>query len=172
MGAEWVVAQAAPTEFLKSSRLYPLIGQVFYNRGLRSVSEIDAYLRGEDAAASSFSLADMTPAVDRILRAIRWGEGICVYGGFDVDGVASTALLVRALLAAGANIGHYIPDYVDEGYGLNLNTVKRIAGRVKLLITVGCGTRSLDEVLHARHLGLDVCQVPPDNVPGIARVRN
>ena len=103
-----------------------------------------------------YRLQDMAPAVQRILQAIRTQEVICVYGDFDADGVTSTALLVNALQAAGGQVGPYIPNRVDEGYGLNLEAIDRIAQQAGLMITVDCGIRAVVEVERARELGLDV----------------
>ena len=90
---KWHVATPAPASFLQSVHEHPLLAQVLYNRGLRTAAEVDAFLNGADVATvNPYKLADMTPAVQRILRAIRSGETICVYGDFDVDGVSSTAL--------------------------------------------------------------------------------
>ena len=125
---KWHVAPPAPATFFQSVHEHPLLAQVLYNRGLRTAAEVDAFLNGADVATiNPYKLADMAPAVQRILRAIRSGETICVYGDFDVDGVSSTALLVMALQAAGGVVGPYIPDRVDEGYGLNLDAITRIA---------------------------------------------
>ncbi len=136
---------------------HQLLVQVLYNRGLNSAAEINAFLRGIDAVQENpYKLRDMTPAVARIVEAIDRGETICVYGDFDADGVTATALLVTALQAAGGRVGPYIPDRVDEGYGLNLDAIERIAQQAKLIITVDCGIRSLREVARAVELGLDV----------------
>ena len=127
------------------------------SRGLRSSAEVKAFLAGIDAVRENpYKLRDMTPAVSRIIRAIERGETICVYGDFDADGVTATALLVTALQAAGGRVGPYIPDRVDEGYGLNLDALERIATRAQLVITVDCGIRSIVEVARAVQLGLDV----------------
>ena len=171
---KWLVAAPAPASFLQSVPDHPLLAQVLYNRGLCTAAEVDAFLNGADAAAiNPYKLADMTPAVQRILRAIRTGETMCVYGDFDVDGVSSTALLVMALQAAGGAVGPYIPDRVDEGYGLNLDAVTRIATKATLLITVDCGIRSIEEVAHANRLGMDVIvtdhhTVGPELPPAVA----
>ncbi len=154
---KWLVAPPAPLSFLQSLPMHPLLAQVLYNRGLHTAAEANAFLSGEDASAvNPYKLAGMAPAVHRILRAIRSGETICVYGDFDVDGVSSTVLLVMALQAAGGRAGPYIPDRVDEGYGLNLDAITRIATKATLLVTVDCGIRSSIEVAHANQLGMDV----------------
>jgi single-stranded-DNA-specific exonuclease len=171
---KWVVAPPAPAAFLQSVPIHPLLAQVLYNRGLHTAGEVNAFLAGEDAVAvNPYRLADMAPAVQRVVRAIRSGETICVYGDFDVDGVSSTALLVMALQAAGGRAGPYIPDRVDEGYGLNMDAITRIAEKATLLVTVDCGIRSIEEVMHARRLGMDVIitdhhTVGPDLPPALA----
>lgn len=153
----WVIHPTAPPALIESVPEHPLLVQVLYNRGLGTAAEINAFLRGVDAVQENpYKLRDMTPAVARIVEAIDRGETICVYGDFDADGVTATTLLVSALQAAGGRVGPYIPDRVDEGYGLNLDAVERIAQQAKLMITVDCGIRSVREVAHAVQLGLDV----------------
>ena len=153
----WTIHEPAPAAFLQDNPEHPLLLQVLYNRGLRSSAEVKAFLAGIDAVRENpYKLRDMTPAVSRIIRAIERGETICVYGDFDADGVTATALLVTALQAAGGRVGPYIPDRVDEGYGLNLDALERIATRAQLVITVDCGIRSIVEVARAVQLGLDV----------------
>jgi single-stranded-DNA-specific exonuclease len=171
---KWQVAPPAPLSFLQSVPEHPLLAQVLYNRGLHTPAEVNAFLSGEDATAvNPYKLADMAPAVQRIVKAIHSGETICVYGDFDVDGVSSTALLVMALQAAGGAVGPYIPDRVDEGYGLNLDAITRIAAKATLLVTVDCGIRSIEEVAHANRLGMDVIvtdhhTVGPELPPALA----
>ena len=93
----------------------------------------------------------------RIRVAIRSGESIVVYGDFDADGVTSTALLVQALKALGAQVTPYIPHRVDEGYGLHNDALDKIAAAgARLVITVDCGIRSPIEVAHGQALGLDM----------------
>ena len=153
----WVIHPVAPPALIKGAPEHPLLVQVLYNRGLQTAAEINAFLRGIDAVQENpYKLRDMTTAVARIIEAIDRAETICVYGDFDADGVTSTALLVSALQAAGARVGPYIPDRVDEGYGLNLEAVERIAQQAQVMITVDCGIRSLREVARAVELGLDV----------------
>lgn len=153
----WHIYPAAPEPFMRSVAEHPLLLQVLYNRGVRTATDIRAFLEGEDAILENpFRVCDVEPAVGRILHAIEHGETICVYGDFDADGVAATALLVSALQAAGGRVGPYIPDRVDEGYGLNTEALSNIAEKAHLLITVDCGIRSVAEVAYAREIGLDV----------------
>ncbi|MEZ4712114.1 MAG: single-stranded-DNA-specific exonuclease RecJ [Caldilineaceae bacterium] len=161
---------------MKSIPEEPLLLQVLYNRGLRTPQEVEAFLKHTDAVVvDPYRLQDMPAAVTRIVQAIKNDEVICVYGDFDADGVTSTALLVTALQAAGGRVGPYIPDRVDEGYGLNVDAITRIAEKAKLLVTVDCGIRSVAEVAHAVKLGLDVIvtdhhSVGPELPPALAVV--
>jgi single-stranded-DNA-specific exonuclease len=153
----WVLYEPAPVAFIEARNEHPLLAQVLYNRGLRSTAEVSAFLTGNDAVRENpYRLRDMALAVQRLVRAIEKNEVICVYGDFDADGVSSTALLVSALQAAGGRVGPYIPDRVDEGYGLNLDALERIATQAKVLVTVDCGIRSVVEVSRAVALGMDV----------------
>ncbi|MCC6458260.1 MAG: single-stranded-DNA-specific exonuclease RecJ [Caldilineaceae bacterium] len=156
-GKHWKLYPPAPDKFLRSIPEHPLLLQVLYNRGMRSETGVADFLVSEDAVLENpYQLADMRPAVERILQAIERQETICVYGDFDADGVCATALLVNALQAAGGRVGPYIPDRVDEGYGLNLDALSAIAEKAHLLITVDCGIRSVTEVAYAQQLGMDI----------------
>jgi single-stranded-DNA-specific exonuclease len=153
----WIIHPAAPDSLLRTVPENPLLVQVLYNRGVRTEAAIKAFLDGSDAVREDpYRLRDMAPAVERILHALERGEIICVYGDFDADGVTATALMTSALQAAGGRVGPYIPDRVDEGYGLNLDAIERVAQKAQLMVTVDCGIRSVAEVEHALNLGLDV----------------
>ena len=105
-----------------------------------------------------FFLPEMEQAVDRIRRAIRTGEEIVLYGDYDVDGVASLALLQRILTAAGARVNCFLPLRAEDGYGLSASGVERCFGEHSpgLLMAVDCGTNSALEVANIRNRGADV----------------
>lgn len=153
----WELCPAVPLELIQASPEHPILLQILYNRQMDSPEKVTAFLGGADAVQENpFRLKGMNQAVERIVRAIRAGERICVYGDFDADGITATALLVSALEKAGAQVGGYIPDRVDEGYGLNVDAIERLGQQATLLITVDCGIRSIEEVIAARRVGLDV----------------
>ena len=84
-------------------------------------------------------------------------ERICIYGDYDVDGITATALLYIFLMQCGANVSYYIPNRLEEGYGLNKEAVKEIAARkTNLIITVDCGISAVQEVLEASIHGMDI----------------
>ena len=101
-------------------------------------------------------VADMAPAARRIADAVETGEKIAIFGDYDVDGATSAALLARFLRHCGLEPEIYIPDRIFEGYGPNVEAVRALAARgSKLLITVDCGTTSIEPFDEARRLGLD-----------------
>ena len=104
-----------------------------------------------------FLLADMAPAVERIRGAIERRERIAIHGDYDVDGVTSTVILRRALELLGADVTHFIPERLRDGYGLQPAALDRLhAGGVRLVISVDCGIRGVEAALHARALGIDL----------------
>lgn len=160
--SKWQVAPTMPTGATGQLEQYhPILRQILYNRGVTDPAQVQAFLEGRYLKDSDpFLLADMDESVARIHRAIEGEELIVVYGDFDADGVTATVLLTEALRGLGVErrrIRPYIPDRVDEGYGLNMDAIERIkefgAG---LIITVDCGIRSAAEVAYANKLGVDV----------------
>ena len=102
-------------------------------------------------------LIDMDVAAKIIADSILNREKIAIYGDYDVDGITSTAIFVKYLRSLGADVVWHLPTREGEGYGLNLAAIDEIAAQgVKLLITVDCGISGVDEVAHARKLGLRV----------------
>ncbi len=129
----------------------PLVVQLLHNRGVRDARAARDFLSGADDRHSPFQMKGMQQAVARLRQAVRTGERVAVYGDFDTDGVTATALLVQVLAAVGARVQPYIPHRVDEGYGLNLDALRRLYRRgVRVVVTVDCGIRSVREVQQAQ----------------------
>ena len=104
-----------------------------------------------------FGLADMEVAVQRILGAIARRERIAIHGDYDVDGVTSTVILRRALEMLGADVGHFIPERLRDGYGLQPAALDRLhADGVRLVISVDCGIRGAEAAQRAKELALDL----------------
>lgn len=160
---KWQVAPPVPAQTRQQlGHIPPVLLQVLYNRGIVDAAHVQAFLEGHYLESTDpFLLADMDKAVARIEKAIEQEETIIVYGDFDADGVTSTVLLTEALRGLGVsrNLAQpYIPDRVDEGYGLNTDALTRLREEkgASLVITVDCGIRSVAEVEHANAIGLDM----------------
>jgi single-stranded-DNA-specific exonuclease len=127
-------------------------------RGLSAADDARRFLAPSlEHLHDPFKLADMRIAVDRILGAIERRERIAIHGDYDVDGVTSTVILRRALELLGADVTHFIPERLRDGYGLQPAALDRLhADGVRLVISVDCGIRGIDAALHARALGLDL----------------
>jgi len=158
----WQVAPKVPAHVQQQlGHIHPVMLQVLYNRGIIKPGDIQAFLEGHYLESTDpFLLPDMDKAVARIEQAIDQEETIIVYGDFDADGVTSTVLLTQALRGLGVDrnlVRPYIPDRVDEGYGLNVEALTDLKAKgADLVITVDCGIRSVFEVEHANNIGLDM----------------
>jgi single-stranded-DNA-specific exonuclease len=152
----------APYDFAAAERLAAEVGvshvlaQVLVRRGLSDARAAQAFLAAE-ASHPLTAFGGLREAAERIHGHIARGSRITVHGDYDVDGVAATAVLVRALRTLGAAVDWYLPSRIDDGYGLALATVERLAARgTDLLITVDCAITAVEEVAAARAAGLDV----------------
>lgn len=134
-----------------------MLAQVLYNRGFLEPLEARRFLDAQTDNTNPFLMKGVNQAVARIRQAIKNRELIIVYGDFDADGVTSTVLMVQTLTAMNAVVKPYIPHRVDEGYGLNSTALLRLAREgAKLIITVDCGIRSVEDVEAGKAAGLDI----------------
>jgi single-stranded-DNA-specific exonuclease len=132
------------------------LAQVLVRRGLAEPERARAFLVGEEEHPPD-AFHGIEQGVESILRHLRDGERITIHGDYDVDGICSTAVLLRALRELGGDVDSYLPDRADDGYGLHENTVRRLAARgTRLLVTVDCAITAVDEVALARELGMEV----------------
>ena len=136
----------------------PITARLLCIRGLGGLEQARRFLSPSlDDLHDPFALAGMRVAVDRILGAIDRRERIAIHGDYDVDGVTSTVILRRALELLGADVTHFIPERLRDGYGLQPASVDRLhADGVRLVISVDCGIRGVEAALHAKVLGLDL----------------
>ncbi|MBO5339967.1 MAG: single-stranded-DNA-specific exonuclease RecJ [Oscillospiraceae bacterium] len=143
---------------LEREGVHPLVAAVLSARGLRSVEQAREFLRAEDnPLCDPFDMKDMDRAAARVRLALERGEKIAVYGDYDVDGITSTCLLTHLLTDMGGQVTPYIPDRLEEGYGLNCDAVSALVDNgVRLIITVDCGITAVDEVAWANSIGADV----------------
>ena len=149
----------------------PILEHLIRQRGLPEGMDLEGYLRPQlKDLADPLLIPDMQLAVDRILLAIDHGHKICIFGDYDVDGVASIALMRRILIAYGVESRYFIPRRGPEGYGLSTAALARCMSegpKPDLLITVDCGTVSINEVAALRADGIDVLIVDHhEPIPG------
>ncbi len=154
---QWLVARPLTSSQADAWHdIHPLVAQILHGRGLSSPATARSWLNGPGARVDPFTMTGMQAAVERIRAAIRAGQDIVVYGDFDADGVTATALLLQTLKSLGARVQAYIPDREREGYGLNGPALATLAqAGARLVITVDCGIRAVDEVAAGRAAGLD-----------------
>ena len=146
-----------PEELIRAGYT-PLLAAVLASRGVKTVSAAASFLEGGPCALEDpMLLTDMDAAVRRIERARQGGEKVAVYGDYDVDGITSACLLAEYLRGTGIETEIYIPDRMEEGYGLNIGAIEHLrdAG-VTLIITVDCGVTAVGETDHAASLGMDM----------------
>lgn len=136
----------------------PVIARLLVLRGVATAGEAGRFLHPcIDHLHDPFGLADLPLAVDRLQRAVEQRERIAVHGDYDVDGVTSTVILRRALDLLGADVIHFIPERLKDGYGLEPATMERLAARgVAVVVSVDCGIRSQAAAVRARELGVDL----------------
>ena len=133
-----------------------VVAQVLARRGLGDPRAARAWLEPRDDHPPS-AFAGIDVAVKSILDHAGCGSRITIHGDYDVDGVCSTAILVRALRALGADVDWYLPSRAEDGYGLSAATVERLAARgTRLLVTADCAITAVAEVAAARAAGMDV----------------
>jgi single-stranded-DNA-specific exonuclease len=142
-----------------------LIGTLLAHRGVSTPEAARAFF-DRDTPSGIPPLPDLDAAVARLARACREGESVAIFGDFDVDGVTATALLTEHLAALGARPLPYLPHRVDEGYGLNTNAIESLHTLgATLLVTADCGTSSVEEIGHARNLGMDALVLDHHTTP-------
>ena len=156
---KWEVLEAnegRQKEITKEYNVSPFLAGVLTARGYNKVSATQI-LKPSDYFADPFLLPDMKKAVERIEKAILLNEKIVIYGDYDVDGMTATVIMVKYLKTRNANVSYYIPDREEEGYGLNIETLKKLKeAKTDLIITVDNGIVAVEEAKLAKELGIDL----------------
>ena len=134
-----------------------LCAKVLAARGMKDPAEARRFLYEEEPLQDPLGMKDMDRAVQRVRQALDTGETIAVYGDYDVDGITATCLLTDFLRSEGGTVIPYIPNRLEEGYGLNRGAVERLRDQgASLVVTVDCGITAVEEAQYARSLGLGV----------------
>jgi single-stranded-DNA-specific exonuclease len=133
-----------------------VLAQVLVRRGLADPATARAFLDADERHEPT-AFTGIESALSAIRGQIAAGGRIVVHGDYDVDGVCATAIMVRALRSLGADAGWFLPSRIDDGYGLSLATVERLAARgTALIVTVDCAITAVEEVAAARAAGMKV----------------
>ena len=158
LGQVWTVA-TYPGEESSISRPDNLLQKILMSRGITDMAAMEQFLNPSirEYMPNPSVLCDMDAAAKIIADSIVAGEKIAIYGDYDVDGITSTAVLVKYFRALGVDVTWHLPTREGEGYGLNVSAIDEIAtSGAKLIITVDCGISGLAEVAHAKSLGMRV----------------
>ena len=157
---KWHIAPPHPEAAARLTAAgYPcLVSAVLASRGIATEEEAAAFLEQEQRLTySPFLMADMDKAAARVQQALADGETSAVFGDYDVDGITATFILVDYLQSRGADVLHYIPRRIEDGYGLSCDAIEGLYRKgARLLITVDCGITGVEEVDFANSLGMDV----------------
>jgi single-stranded-DNA-specific exonuclease len=150
--------EAATATLAAALNIDPAIARLLCQRGFSDPERAGRFLNPSlDHLHDPMLLAGMDVAVERILGAIARKERIGIHGDYDVDGITSTVILRRALEMLGAEVMHFIPERLKDGYGLQPAAIERLHGDgVALVISVDCGIRGADAARRARELGVDL----------------
>src|SRR5215471_3261547 len=145
----------------KQAGIDALQAQLLYNRGVKTTEAMRTFLDVRyDKTPDPLSLIDMPRALERVQRALSQSEHITIYGDYDADGVTSAALLTRALRTLGHPnhlLDYHIPNRLNDGRGLNIDALDKLkSSGTSLLITTDCASSDIEQVAHARMLGIDV----------------
>ncbi len=148
--------------------IHPIISRILTSRNILNAEEARRYLSPSLMDLHNpFLLKDMRRAVDRTLQAVYRHEKITVFGDYDADGITSVVVLIKFLGQFDSTVQYYIPDRIDEGYGLNREAIDRIRQNgSRLIITIDCGVSDHDPVAYAKSLGIDTIILDHHEVPG------
>lgn len=170
---KWLTAEldkALAKELAEECGVDPITALIASSRGYTDPSELEEFLSDEPCFSDPFLLADIEKAAELLNEAVENGVKIAVFGDYDCDGVTASALMYSYLKSRGADCICYIPDRLDEGYGMNNSAVEKLAtDGAGLIITVDNGIACLKETERAKELGMTVIvtdhHLPGDKLP-------
>lgn len=144
-------------EISQKYNINKLLATILVNRGIIEEEKINIFLNPtRNNFHNPLEMPDMELARDRVIKAIEKNEKTIIYGDYDVDGITSTTVLTNFLAERGLQVDSYIPNRLNEGYGLNNNAIDKIAKQgYTLMITVDCGISAVEEIKYAKSLGIE-----------------
>ena len=161
MNKKWQICEVDKEKVEKLKNKYgisELLATILVNKNITTQKEVEEFLNPtRNDFFDPFLINDMDIAVERIRKAIETQEKVIIYGDYDVDGITSITVLKSFLKDVGLDVDYYIPNRLEEGYGLNKNAIDEIAkNKYTLMITVDCGISAIEEVNYANSLGIEV----------------
>ena len=160
MNKKWQIHEIDDSEIEKLVKEYDineLLATILINRGITKKEDAKKFLEPtRQDFYNPYLMQDMEIAVERIIKAIKNQEKVIIYGDYDVDGITSTTVLKKFLKDLNLEVSYYIPNRLDEGYGLNKLAIEKIVNEgYSLMITVDCGISAIEEIEYANSLGLE-----------------
>ena len=157
--SKWYVKKCgvSPTELMNFYGTNKPLAYALYHRKIRDKNKLKNYIETENFSFQSINdLKDVLKAYSIIEKALLENKKICIYGDYDADGVMSTTIMYKALKGLGANVHYFIPDRVEDGYGLNERAVKDIINKgTNVIITCDNGISALNQIDIAKNMGVE-----------------
>ena len=161
----------------KEFGIHPIISQILINRGFRDIESARPYLYPSlNDLHSPFLMKDIKKGVERLIKAIHNKEEIVIYGDYDADGITSVVILLKFISQVTPFIDYYIPDRIQEGYGLKIPAIDKFKqDNVSLIITVDCGISDVEQIAYAQSIGIDTIildhhEISGDLPPAVAAI--
>ena len=160
MSKDWIIQPTwdGSTDAGRDWGVPPIIARLLYNRQVANPDEAKAFLSPHLAHLHPPELLPgAARAAERIADAVRARHRIVLYGDYDVDGITGVAILWHVLQLADADVAFYVPHRIEEGYGLNSEALRSLAGEgAKMIVSVDCGVTAVEEARVARELGVSL----------------
>jgi single-stranded-DNA-specific exonuclease len=152
----------------KEFGIHPIISQIIMNRGFQDIDTTRRYLYPSlNDLHSPFLLKDIRKGVSRLMKALQNKEKIVIYGDYDADGITSVVILYKFIKLVTPLIDYYIPDRIQEGYGLKIPSIDQFKREgISLIITVDCGISDVEQVAHAQSIGIDTIILDHHEISG------
>lgn len=158
---QWKIKDSGPKNIeeslVREFGIHPIVSQMILKRSVGSMEDAHRYLHPSlTNLHSPFLMQDMKKGVSRLLKAIYDGEEIVIYGDYDADGITSVVILHQFIKQLTPRVSYYIPDRVQEGYGLKIPVIDQFKQKnVKLIVTVDCGISDIEPIAYAKSMGID-----------------
>ena len=152
----------------RSAGVSPVVAQILALRGITHPGDVNSFL---DLRMTGLrppaELPGLEQASEVIFDAVRAGKKILIYGDYDADGMTATAIMCRCLNKIGADVSYFVPNRLDDGYGVNGDSLRKLHDRgAQLIVTVDCGIGSVEEVQLARDLGMQMVVTDHHHIGG------